>query len=156
MITSGLAGLEQRRNAVLAAMSVLADCSTGSFVPFNPSKAKGESKPPPEQDSLYDHWRERFDVDWPDVPEDPDEAAIEWCYDRAYKLVLQAESDLKLRRGEVVLSVDGDPDERDKRIIKEYEGRPPLDVAILERCSVPSVKTVRRMFGRDPMTGVRR
>lgn len=139
-------------------MSVLADCSTGSFVAFNPHKAKGESKPPPDQDSLYDYWRERFDVDWPAVPEDPDEAAVEWCYDRAYTLVLQAESDLKLRRGETILNVSPivGSEERDKKIIKDYEGRPPIEVAILERCSVPSVKTVRRMFGRDPMTGVRR
>lgn len=155
-MSSALAGLEQRRNNLLAQMSVLADCASGSFVATTKHKAKGESKPPPEQDSLYFHWRERFDVDWPDVPENPDEAAIEWCYDRAYKLVLQAESDLKLGRGEIITSVEGDPDERDKRIIKQYEGRPPLEVAILERCSVPSVKTVRRMFGRDPMTGVRR
>lgn len=162
---NALAGLEQRRNAVLAAMSVLADCASGSYVAFNPHKAKGESKALYDgerevDEGLYHHWRERFDVDWPDVPEGEEltDEAYEWCYDRAYKLVLQAEADLAMRRGEIVTSVspiDG-ADERDKRIIKQYEGKPPIEVAILERCSVPSVKTVRRMYGRDPMTGVRR
>lgn len=152
---SHLEQLAGQRNELLAQMSVLADGVSTSFVTATKHKAKAGTKPPPDVDSLFFHWRERFDEDWPDVPEDPDAEALEWCYDRAFRLVAQADADLQLRRGQIVTNVTPihGSEERDKRIIRDYEGYEPGVVAIYERCPAASVKTVRRMFGRNANTG---
>jgi hypothetical protein len=156
---SGLQRLAVRRNQVLAALSVLSDAACSQWVGYRDAKGKAkgnksESKEPTSAGgSLYVQWRETFDVDWPDVPDDPDQAALDWCYDRAYRLVMQAEADLHWATGKLDTTTTGDPVARDKRIVKAYEGRPAVEVAHLERCSTASVRAIRRQFGRDPLTG---
>lgn len=156
---AGLLRLAVRRNKVLAAMSVLTDAACSQWVGYREQKGKAkgnasESKEPTSAGgSLHNEWWERFDVDWPDVPDDPDQAALDWCYDRAYRLVLQAEADLHWATGR--LDVTDYDDDRDKRLIRQYEGRPAVEVAHLERCSTASVRAIRRQFGREPLTGVR-
>lgn len=88
-----LVRLQRRRGEVLAKMSVVSD-APASVVGGGGMHVKGESKPPPFTRSLYWHWREQFQVEWPDIPDNPDQAAIDWCYARAEKLVEQAEADL--------------------------------------------------------------
>lgn len=156
---AGLQRLAVRRNQVLAALSVLSDAACSQWVGYREakSKAKGNAsesrEPTTAGGSLYVQWRETFDVDWPDVPDDPDQAALDWCYDRAYRLVLQAEADLHWATGR--LDVTDYDEGRDKRLIREHEGRPAVEVAHLERCSTASVRAIRRQFGRDPLTGAR-
>lgn len=47
-------------------------------------------------------------------------------------------------------------EERNRRIVRDYEGIRALEVAVLERCDTMSVRRVRKEFGRDPQDGTKR
>jgi len=149
-----LTALALRRNALLARMSVLADAPgragfTATYLP----QAKATSKAPPPVHSVYAHWRDEFDVNWPAVPDDPDQDAIEWCYERAEKLVEQAEADLDRELGRLRYEPEETGLVLSRRIVKECEGDSLIRVAARFQCTIRHVRWLRRLRDRDPQTG---
>jgi hypothetical protein len=138
-----IAQLERKRNALLAKMSVLADGVSTSFVTTQKHRAKAGTKEPPQVDSLFFKWRQVFEEDWPDVPDDPDPQALEWCYDRAETLVLEAEADLKRHTGQSSVEPSADGYNRTRQMVRDHVGHTLFQMARAERISESQARRAR-------------
>jgi hypothetical protein len=149
--------LAQEVADLLAAMSVLAE---GSATKFDPTHATtgSESRPPldvgtikptradtaPDKyTSLYDHWRWRFE-------HARGEAEVQL-------LVYLAREDV-IRRHLAPRHVGADGthelyEHKSARILNDYLGRPPMEVAAKVGCTAAHVETLRLRSKRDPVTG---
>ncbi len=76
--------------------------------------------------------------------------------DQLRDAVHRAETDLAAyRRAQIQRAVET-PDERDSRIVRDYEGLLPNEAARLEKVTAENIRRVRFMAGRDSATGKQR
>lgn len=73
--------------------------------------------------------------------------------DQLRDAVHKAETDLAAYRRARLQRPPETAEERDARIIREYEGLLPLEAARLENVTAENIRRVRFMAGRDPATG---
>jgi hypothetical protein len=102
-------------------------------------------RPPSRDLSLYEHYRWRFDRARGDL-------------EKIELLCLLAERDYwetAKSRGRSQRPAREIMEERNRRIIADYEGIAAIEVAVFERLSRSSIRKVRKEFGRDPERGVR-
>lgn len=106
-------------------------------------------RPPPRERSLFDHYQWRFDR----AKELPAHRRTE----HLEKLCMLAERDYweHARRGRKSRPSQEIKEERNRRIVREYEGIPALEVAVFERIDTMSVRKVRKEFGRCAQYGLR-
>jgi hypothetical protein len=143
-----------RRRRVLAKMQLLSESPGASIVVTHGLRTKKTSKPPsgvrlndeqregaPDKNrSLFDHYRWRF--------------AHAPSYDAQLLLCALAERDyLEAARGNRRPTAE-DKLERDRRILREYEGVRALEAAVLERVSESHVQKLRRGELRDAKYGL--
>lgn len=76
--------------------------------------------------------------------------------DQLRDAVHRAETDLAAYRRARIGRGPETPDERDARIIREYEGFLPIEAARLENVQAENIRRVRFAAGRDPKTGNKR
>lgn len=145
-------GLEDRCKRVIARMAVLADASGPSalaFVGEGRAPRHGDSRvpagaslrhregPPSSERSLVEHWRYRFEHARSDH--------------HLWSLCVIAEREYITARygGRTPESMEA----MNERVIREYEGMPPLEVALIEGTNERWVRKLRVHAGRNPDTG---
>lgn len=100
--------------------------------------------PPSRGLSLCEHYRWRF-VRAKGNPEKLELLAM--LAERDYWETVRARGRARKPHNEI-------KEERNRRIIDEYEGMPHLEVAVFEHMDETSIRKLRKEFGRDPQTGL--
>lgn len=140
------AELKRRRDALLARAAVVAEAPGADYVPAGHGQA--DSKPPTgTSSSLFDLIVARINGAENDRQLERAIYEGEAAVDR-YSQGPHVKAD-KLGHQET-------SEERDHRIVHQYEGMPAPEVAAWERCSTTHIWKLRRQNGRDPVDGKRK
>lgn len=142
--------LVKRVRDVLRAMTVLSEAGTAKMDGDRISGSGTKSQPPKgvrfgRRDlrdlSLADYWDDRFKRAKGDV-------------DKIHIFLYLAERDLaRARRRQPIRDPHETREEREARIIDQYEGLTPIEAALAEDCTEAWIRRVRLDNGRDPGSG---
>jgi hypothetical protein len=145
--------LVQRIRDVLRAMSILSESSAVRLDGDRVSGGGSKSAPPPgtrfgardlRDLSLATYWDQRFKAARGDV-------------NRLTTLVLLAERDLaRAKRRPPAKDPHESVEDRESRVLLQYEGLTPLEAALVEDCSEIWIRAVRGKHERDAQTGFSR
>jgi hypothetical protein len=133
------AELVKRARQVLAAASIVAEATTSSPDQAKVHTAPGSTPPAGDGEGLFHRIVRLLNAARTD--------------DQLRDAVHKAETDLATYRRARQSRGPETADERDQRIIREYEGLLPLEAARLENVTAENIRRVRFMAGRDPATG---
>lgn len=152
--------LTGRRDFILARLSLVSEAPAAVAFELRVDTAKGHSedrpppgvrnrirpnddRPPSRDQSLYHHYRWRFER-----ADDPERIRL-LCYlaERDYYRRIRSGGKGRRRGGE-------DTGDRNRRIVAEYEGVSATEAAVFEELSPSQIRAVRKEFGRDPSTGL--
>lgn len=153
--------LASRRDFILARLSLVSEASAAVAFELRTGSAKGHAgskpppdarlngdssngdRPPPREQSLYWHYRWRFER-----AGDPEKVRL-LCFLAERDYYRRVRSGGRGRR-----SGGEDKGDRNHRIIAEYEGVSAIEAAVFEDLSHSQIRAVRKEFGRDPETGM--
>lgn len=130
--------LVERGRQVLAQAAIVTEVSRSSSE-TNVHTAPGSNPPAGDGDGLFDRIVRMLNAARTD--------------DQLRDAVHKAETDLATYRRARLQRPPETSDERDARIVREYEGLLPLEAARLENVTAENIRRVRYMAGREPSTG---
>lgn len=131
--------LVQRGRQVMAEAAVVAEATTSSPDQAKVSTAPGSTPPSGDNEGLIHRIARLLNAARTD--------------DQLRDAVHRAETDLAAYRRARQVRVAETSDERDARIVREYESLTPAEAARMENVSAENIRKVRFMAGRDPSTG---
>ena len=144
--------LVTRRNRILARLQLISESPAVRLDRPRVSGSRAGSKPPPEADperegppdinrSLYDHFLWHFRH-----AKDPEHVRrlCSIAEARYHEHVRGNRQDAREK-----------PEDRTRRILRDYEGWPAFDAALVEGCTEKHIRTLRKQAGRDQGWGFR-
>jgi hypothetical protein len=135
--------LVARAHRVLAAASVVSEATTSSPDQAKVRSAPGSTPPAGDGDSLFHRFVRVL-------------AAAGTDEDKLRDAIHRAETDLAAYRRARQTRPPETADQRDARIVRDYEGLLPVEAARLEQVSAENIRRVRFAAGRDTGTGEKR